>query len=188
MDLSDLVDQMFPHVDGRNWDTVYNDWNYWKPSLPEIEIPTEIYKNQPEPSSPKSSNTVIGSPRLGMIRNLTGSGSNNKPLTVYSAPGVLESGNISPLSDKINENDPIIVSQRIVYVGGDVDMPGRMDITYSDENEKSGSMVEYDDEIDDGEDAEDEYVSDENDDDNEEEVSDFEGDIPTDIDFSVIPY
>src|SRR3954451_7598115 len=162
---------MFPHIGGRNWDTVYNDWNYWKPSLPEIEIPPEIYENQLKTSSPKSSNVANGSPRLGIIRNLTGNSNNNNTLTIYSSQGVLESpGNISPLSDKTNEN-PIIVNQRIVYVGGDVDMPGRMDIIYADENEKSGNMIEYDDEIDDGDNAEDEYVSDENDNDNEDEVS-----------------
>ncbi|CAI2163136.1 14769_t:CDS:10 [Funneliformis geosporum] len=126
VDLSDLVDQMFPHV---TWDTVYNDWNYWKPPLPEIDIPTEIYENQPIPSSPKKTVAIIGSPRLGMIRTFTGTitGSNNmnqqkKVNTAQSTPGMLESsGNTS--SDKINENDPIIANNRIVYVGGDVDMP-----------------------------------------------------------------
>ncbi|CAG8618044.1 7725_t:CDS:10 [Racocetra fulgida] len=43
VDLSDLVDQIFPHIDSK-WDTIYNDWNYWKPDLPEIELPPEIYE------------------------------------------------------------------------------------------------------------------------------------------------
>ncbi|CAG8746910.1 6535_t:CDS:2, partial [Funneliformis mosseae] len=138
VDLSDLVDQMFPHI---TWDTVYNDWNYWKPPLPEIEIPTEIYENQPISSSPKSSVAIIGSPRLGMIRTLTGTitGSNNmnqQKKAVQSTPGMLESSG-NPTSDKINENDLIIANSRIVYVGGDVDMPGRMDIY---ENEEGRSM------------------------------------------------
>ncbi|GBB94675.1 hypothetical protein RclHR1_00240023 [Rhizophagus clarus] len=186
VDLSDLVDQMFPHIGGRKWDTVYNDWNYWKPSLPDIEIPTEIYENQ---STTSSSPAVIGSPRLGMIRNLTGSitGSNssssNNPT---SAHGVLESpGNNSSL---LNKKDFITTNQRMVYVGGDVDMPGRMDI-YADEN---SNMVGYDDEIDDGDD-EGEYEDDDDDDEDEEgddddEIDFDEGYIPTDIDLSSIPY
>uniref|UniRef100_A0A1D1YV85 Nuclear elongation and deformation protein 1 n=2 Tax=Anthurium amnicola TaxID=1678845 RepID=A0A1D1YV85_9ARAE len=175
VDLSDLVDQMFPHIEARKWDTVYNDWNYWKTPLPDIEIPTEIYENQSTtPSSPRNS-TVMGSPRLGMIRNLTGSitgssnSSGNNP-TIYSAQGVLESpGNVSSL-DKKNVNDSMLVNQRTVYVGGDVDMPGRMDIIYADENAGNGSMVGYDDETDDGDDEgeydeSDEYNDDDDDDD-----------------------
>ncbi|PKC70831.1 LNS2-domain-containing protein [Rhizophagus irregularis] len=183
VDLSDLVDQMFPHIGGRKWDTVYNDWNYWKPPLPDIEIPLEIYENQSTtPSSPRSSAVTIGSPRLGMIRNLTGSitGSNSNNPTI-SAHGVLESpGN--HLLNKTNGNDSVITNQRIVYVGGDVDMPGRMDI-YSDEN---ASMVGYDDEIDDGDD-EGEYENDDEDDDEGEDDDEIDY-IPTDIDLSSIPY
>src|SRR6266542_2636618 len=147
VDLSDLVDQMFPHI---TWDTVYNDWNYWKPPLPEIEIPTEIYENQSKtPSSPKSSAVIIGSPRLGMIRTLTGtitgSNNNNQQKKIIAAHSALDSSGNAISSDKIDKNDSIIVNsknQRIVYVGGDVDMPGRMDI------DEDGNMVGYDDEID----------------------------------------
>lgn len=181
---------MFPHIGGRKWDTVYNDWNYWKPPLPDIEIPLEIYENQSTtPSSPRSSAVTIGSPRLGMIRNLTdsitGSNSNISNNPTISAHGVLESpGN--HLLNKTDGNDSVITNQRIVYVGGDVDMPGRMDI-YSDEN---ASMVGYDDEIDDGDD-EGEYENDDEDDDegeDDDEIDFDEGYIPTDIDLSSIPY
>ncbi|RIA99275.1 Lipin/Ned1/Smp2-domain-containing protein [Glomus cerebriforme] len=202
VDLSDLVDQMFPHIDGRKWDTVYNDWNYWKPPLPEIEIPSEIYEKQSTTqSSPRNSTVIIGSPRLGMIRNLTesitgsSSSQSNNP-SLYPAQGILESpGNISPLLDKTNENfDSTIINQKFVYVGGDVDMPGRMDIIYADENENNERMIGYDDEIDDGDD-EGEYENDEDEDEDEDENEndddeiDFdEGYIPADIDLSSIPY
>ncbi|CAJ0649797.1 3377_t:CDS:10 [Entrophospora sp. SA101] len=75
VDLTDLVDQMFPHVDSKEWDTVYNDWNYWKPPLPEVEIPSEIFNTVTStPSSPKSQSVAMtSSPSLGMIRNLAGS-------------------------------------------------------------------------------------------------------------------
>ncbi|CAG8693345.1 32465_t:CDS:2, partial [Racocetra persica] len=90
VDLSDLVDQIFPHIDSK-WDTIYNDWNYWKSDLPEIELPPEIYEIStlsPQKSQPSS-------PRLG---------SNDlRPTHLHSAPGMLETS--ASISTKFSDSD-----------------------------------------------------------------------------------
>ncbi|CAO3610855.1 unnamed protein product [Cunninghamella blakesleeana] len=52
--LNDLVDQMFPPLNPKKADTdlEYNDWNFWKQPLPEIELP-ELDTSLSQPTSPK---------------------------------------------------------------------------------------------------------------------------------------
>ncbi|KAI8075012.1 Lipin/Ned1/Smp2-domain-containing protein [Gongronella butleri] len=54
IDLNDLVDQIFPPVvkDDEETDNSYNDWNFWKQPLPEIDLP-ELTPASPPPTSPK---------------------------------------------------------------------------------------------------------------------------------------
>ncbi|CAG8487680.1 7634_t:CDS:10 [Ambispora leptoticha] len=179
IDLSDLVDQMFPHIGSKKWDTEYNDWNYWKPSLPKVEIPPEIYLSNTPTSVPSSPKSVPGSsPRLGMIRSLTGSitrsNSKSRPgIPDYSAPASSEYGDSSNSNENGRHNDRLTTSATIngigkrkgresqfnPYLNGDVDMPGRMDIIIDvDEGKK------------------------EENDDNESD------DVPADIDLRDIPY
>lgn len=49
--LNDMVDQIFPPID-KTIDEEYNDYNYWKTPMPEIEIP-ELEEEGPMPTSPK---------------------------------------------------------------------------------------------------------------------------------------
>ncbi|KAG2220762.1 hypothetical protein INT45_012255 [Circinella minor] len=54
IDLTDLVDQIFPPIiKNKNVGEEFNDWNYWKQPLPEIDIPELAPKT---PSSPPLSN------------------------------------------------------------------------------------------------------------------------------------
>lgn len=52
--LNDLVDQMFPPLNPKKADTdlEYNDWNFWKQPLPDIELP-ELDTSLSQPTSPK---------------------------------------------------------------------------------------------------------------------------------------
>ncbi|CAG8696593.1 10577_t:CDS:2, partial [Acaulospora colombiana] len=206
VDLSDLVDQMFPHIGSNKWDTVYNDWNYWKSDILEVELPPEIYDTMAlTPSSPKIS---PDSPRLGMIRTLTGgiSGGSNgqkssRKSTQNPSSGKLE-GFIPSSSQKSSDNLANIgvngdyengmntlQEKRLSYVG-DVDMPGRMNII--PENEEIEIPYGYD-EFEDGDDEETQYSTDNQDneyeystDDQDDEYGDE--DIPAEIDLSDIPY
>jgi phosphatidate phosphatase LPIN len=56
--LSDLVDQIFPPVTTKI-ETEFNDWNYWKPPLPEVQLPT-------------ADSNYSGRSRLSMFRSLVG--------------------------------------------------------------------------------------------------------------------
>ncbi|CAG8679067.1 9662_t:CDS:10 [Dentiscutata erythropus] len=115
-DLSDLVDQMFPHI-GNKWDTVYNDWNYWKPNLLEIELPPEIYDVSP-PKSPSNS-PILGSNDLP-----------NKPLRIQTAPGILESSVLAsstglPDTDNQYDEDDSDFEEDIP---AEEDIPGEIDL------------------------------------------------------------
>ncbi|KAF7723479.1 hypothetical protein EC973_001990 [Apophysomyces ossiformis] len=48
--LNDLVDQIFPPIN-KAIDEEFNDWNYWKAPLPEVELPE--LETLPTPTSPK---------------------------------------------------------------------------------------------------------------------------------------
>ncbi|CAG8491026.1 2602_t:CDS:10 [Ambispora gerdemannii] len=202
VDLSDLVDQMFPHIGSKKWDTEYNDWNYWKPPLPNIEIPLEIYLNNTPVSAPSSPKSAPGSsPRLDMIRSLTGSitRSNDKSRTGtnYSAPSSLMHANFQLDDPNTNGRHNKLTtmngngkkrnrgSQLRPYLGGDVDMPGRMDIIINEVNgKKEGEGVGYD-VFEDGDDE----GSDEGETTNDEDENDNESDgVPADIDLRDFPY
>ncbi|OAD01282.1 hypothetical protein MUCCIDRAFT_127946, partial [Mucor lusitanicus CBS 277.49] len=49
--LNDLVDQIFPPID-KTIQEEYSDYNFWKPPMPEIDIP-ELEEEGPLPTSPK---------------------------------------------------------------------------------------------------------------------------------------
>ncbi|KAG0088508.1 hypothetical protein BGZ92_006086 [Podila epicladia] len=84
--LNDLVNEIFP---GSRHATEFNDWNYWKPTLPSIELPLAP---SPQPTLPKpgesrsnSANSSSGlnsngPTRLGVIRSFTSSLSFTGPL------------------------------------------------------------------------------------------------------------
>ncbi|KAG0340748.1 hypothetical protein BG005_003135 [Podila minutissima] len=84
--LNDLVNEIFP---GSRHATEFNDWNYWKPTLPSIELPLAP---SPQPTLPKPgesrSNSLNnssglnsnGPTRLGVIRSFTSSLSFTGPL------------------------------------------------------------------------------------------------------------
>ncbi|CAG8450681.1 17144_t:CDS:10 [Gigaspora rosea] len=95
---TELVDQLFPHI-GNKFDTTYNDWNYWKPKLQEIELPPEIYEMSP-PKSPASS--PILSP--------------HRPIHLNSSPGMLET---SALVSSTDLSD-IEYKRTSVYIGGNM--------------------------------------------------------------------
>lgn len=154
---------MFPHI-GSKWDTVYNDFNYWKPEMQEIELPPEIYDS-----------LKMTQQSQGMIRTLTesisgGSGSeSNRQSRANTAPASISHKSHDSLSNKGTRR------QHMFYVGGDVDMPGRMDIL--PKNNGGGTMIGY---YEAEEDGDDEYLTD--------DQEDYEEDIPTEIDLSDIPY
>ncbi|KAG0341221.1 hypothetical protein BG000_009852 [Podila horticola] len=84
--LNDLVNEIFP---GTRHATEFNDWNYWKPALPSIELPLAP---SPQPTLPKPGESRSGSlhsssglnsngpTRLGVIRSFTSSLSFAGPL------------------------------------------------------------------------------------------------------------
>ncbi|KAG9287017.1 hypothetical protein G9A89_022981 [Geosiphon pyriformis] len=219
IDLSDLVDQMFPHIGAKKWDTEYNEWNYWKSPLPKIEIPPEIYATNLStvtPSSPGSQ--PASSPRLGMIRSLTGSitrgdGKPRQPIPTFSAPASLERVSIlsSPRNSDlnglivVNESKSDTIENGIIngyskkrsrrlhhnpYIKGNLDMPGSMDITLDKGNNNQDEKYRYEEEDgdDEGSEGESEQVQDNDINEDEEEESEFDEDIPGDIKFDGMPY
>lgn len=90
--LNDLVDQIFPPVNTKTitTDEEYNDWNFWKQPLPDIDLPeavTDTKKSPPTSPKPKPikpdlsslpSETIAGSEKQqasarggGLLRSLT---------------------------------------------------------------------------------------------------------------------
>ncbi|RHZ77412.1 hypothetical protein Glove_180g112 [Diversispora epigaea] len=182
IDLSDLVDQMFPHT-GSKWDTVYNDFNYWKPEMLEIELPPEIYDSLKASKKPQKVPTItIDSPKRGMIQKLISGGSNEQTPT-NSAP-TSSSSSLKSYDNSSNKGLNGKRKQHMFYVGGDVDMPGRMDIL--PKSNGGGTMIGY---YENDEDGDDEYLTDDQEEDFEEDFEgDFEEDVPAEIDLSNIPY
>ncbi|KAI8881765.1 LNS2-domain-containing protein [Backusella circina FSU 941] len=93
--LNDLVDQIFPPIH-RAMDEEYNDWQYWKSPLPEIDIPELDEPLEKEPTSPKPKpikpdpsslpdHAVIGGTNQnkggGLLRSFTSRSSNNNTLS-----------------------------------------------------------------------------------------------------------
>ncbi|KAF9350934.1 hypothetical protein BGX26_010935 [Mortierella sp. AD094] len=80
--LNDLVHEIFP---GKRNAPEFNDWNYWKPTLPTIDLPMAPSKHPTLPQSPVDYNTYNsstsgGTGRLGVIRSLTSSFTSAGPL------------------------------------------------------------------------------------------------------------
>ncbi|CAG8823235.1 17384_t:CDS:2, partial [Dentiscutata erythropus] len=117
IDLSDLVDQMFPHI-GSKWDTVYNDFNYWKPEMPEIELPPEIYDSLKASEKPqKVSAVIIDSPKRGMIQTLISGGSNGQ--TPTNSEPTSSSSSLKSYDNLYNKDLHGKRKQHLFYVGGD---------------------------------------------------------------------
>jgi phosphatidate phosphatase LPIN len=83
--LNDMVDQMFPPISNTNKDVLhedYNDYNYWKSPMPEIDIPEldELSPASPKPKPIKPDPTSLPKesvvaytpePRRGILRSFT---------------------------------------------------------------------------------------------------------------------
>ncbi|CAG8531529.1 4268_t:CDS:10 [Paraglomus brasilianum] len=127
IDLSDLVDQMFPHIGSNKWDTEYNDWQYWKAPLPKIDLPPEfeLSTQSTTPASPQSD--ANASPRLGVIRSIAGSITRSSS----RSPSAIPNGNESK-EKREKEGRKAGRNYNSVYVGNDVDMPGRLNLVTAD--------------------------------------------------------
>ncbi|KAI8605126.1 Lipin/Ned1/Smp2-domain-containing protein [Dissophora ornata] len=90
--LNDLVNEIFP---GKRHAPEFNDWNYWKPSLPTIELPLAPSDQPTLPLTP----IEIGPSRLGVIRSFTSSfTSSGPPKTRPSIPAFNSTQATSPPS------------------------------------------------------------------------------------------
>ncbi|KAG0287403.1 hypothetical protein BGZ96_008659 [Linnemannia gamsii] len=78
--LNDLVNEIFP---GMRLAPEYNDWNFWKPSMPTIDLPMAPSPHPTLPSNPVNPGSFnsAGVPgRLGVIRSFTSSLTSSGPL------------------------------------------------------------------------------------------------------------
>ncbi|KAI1319801.1 hypothetical protein EDD11_003186 [Mortierella claussenii] len=106
--LNDLVNEIFP---GKRQAPEFNDWNYWKPILPTIELPMAPSLQPVLPQNPIDvySSSNGGSGRLGVIRSFTNSFTSSGPLkkrpsipAFSSTPSTLPLTNPSfPLSPRL---------------------------------------------------------------------------------------
>ncbi|KAF9173406.1 hypothetical protein BGX21_010361 [Mortierella sp. AD011] len=123
--LNDLVHEIFP---GDRNAPEFNDWNYWKPTLPTIDLPMAPSKHPTLPQSPVDYNTYNsgasgGTRRLGVIRSLTSSFTSAGPLkkrpsipafnsspsstpTTSSLPGQTSPRSLTPLSTTASSPPP----------------------------------------------------------------------------------
>ncbi|CAO3634243.1 unnamed protein product [Mucor fragilis] len=96
--LNDLVDQIFPPID-KTIQEEYSDYNFWKPPMPEIEIP-ELEEEGPLPTSPKPKpikpdpaslpkESVVAfepEPKRGILRSFTSRSSSSSITSKKAAP------------------------------------------------------------------------------------------------------
>jgi phosphatidate phosphatase LPIN len=95
--LNDLVDQMFPPIN-RVVDEEFNDWNYWKApvmdiEIPELDIPLEPTSPKPKPIKPDPSalpaSSVVASSTSssgrGLLRSFTSRADSNSSLNNSAA-------------------------------------------------------------------------------------------------------
>ncbi|KAF9903035.1 hypothetical protein EC991_004286 [Linnemannia zychae] len=68
--LNDLVNEIFP---GKTHAPEFNDWNFWKPSMPIIDLPMAPSPQPTLPSNPVSHGSSGAPGRLNVIRNFTSS-------------------------------------------------------------------------------------------------------------------
>ncbi|KAI8994789.1 Lipin/Ned1/Smp2-domain-containing protein [Pilobolus umbonatus] len=117
--LQDLVDQIFPPIND-SVNEEFNDINYWKAPIPDVELPE--LEDLPEPKSPKPRpikpdlhalppESVLSSTNTqrGLLRSLTSRTSTDttkyKPISNASAPSLLLSRKVSGYSDDSLIND-----------------------------------------------------------------------------------
>ncbi|CAO3616538.1 unnamed protein product [Mucor hiemalis] len=98
IDLNDLVDQIFPPIN-KTVNEEYNDFNYWKAPMLEIDIP-ELEEEGPIPTSPKPKpikpdpnalpkESVVAytpEPKRGLLRSFTSRSSKSTVASVKSSP------------------------------------------------------------------------------------------------------
>ncbi|CAO0796182.1 unnamed protein product [Mucor circinelloides] len=96
--LNDLVDQIFPPID-KTIQEEYSDYNFWKPPMPEIDIP-ELEEEGPLPTSPKPKpikpdptslpkESVVAfepEPKRGILRSFTSRSSSSSITSKKVAP------------------------------------------------------------------------------------------------------
>ncbi|GAN05473.1 hypothetical protein MAM1_0093c04944 [Mucor ambiguus] len=96
--LNDLVDQIFPPID-KTIQEEYSDYNFWKPPMPEIDIP-ELDEEGPLPTSPKPKpikpdptslpkESVVAfepEPKRGILRSFTSRSSSSSISLKKAAP------------------------------------------------------------------------------------------------------
>ncbi|CEP13148.1 hypothetical protein [Parasitella parasitica] len=96
--LNDLVDQIFPPIDNSIQEE-YNDYNFWKPPMPDIDIP-ELEEEGPLPTSPKPKpikpdptslprESVVAfepEPKRGILRSLTSRTSSSTTTSKKTSP------------------------------------------------------------------------------------------------------
>jgi phosphatidate phosphatase LPIN len=111
--LNDLVDQIFPPIH-RAIDEEYNDWNFWKTPLPDIDIPEldeplKPTSPKPKPIKPDPSSlpehAVVESPNKGgLLRGFTRSSKSTNPgSTNQGSPIPNESDSESMMDTPISE-------------------------------------------------------------------------------------
>ncbi|KAF9114656.1 hypothetical protein BGX27_010233 [Mortierella sp. AM989] len=109
--LNDLVHEIFP---GKRNAPEFNDWNYWKPPLPTIDLPMAPSHKPTLPLSPVDFSTYSsggasgGSGRLGVIRSLTSSFTSAGPLKKRPSIPTFNSmpSNTPPLSSYPGQTSP----------------------------------------------------------------------------------
>lgn len=105
--LNDLVDQMFPPIN-RVIDEAFNDWNYWKApvmdiDIPELDIPLEPTSPKPKPIKPDPSSlpasSVVASSTSsggrGLLRSFTSRSESNTSLNSTSTGTLIKSRKLS---------------------------------------------------------------------------------------------
>lgn len=89
--MTDLVDQMFPPVH-RKWAPEFTDFNYWRASIPEVELPDLT------PPSPALSARSDTSGRLSVLGKITGIGRRSSRADMTPSVSGYGSGPSSPLA------------------------------------------------------------------------------------------
>ncbi|KAI8647636.1 Lipin/Ned1/Smp2-domain-containing protein [Parasitella parasitica] len=130
--LNDLVDQIFPPIDNSIQEE-YSDYNFWKPPMPDIEIP-ELEEEGPLPTSPKPKpikpdptslpkESVVAfepEPKRGILRSFTSRASSSTTTSKKAAP-VKKS--LSPPAKKLSSHSsaPDLTAEAVQVAQDDAD-------------------------------------------------------------------
>lgn len=112
--LNDLVDQIFPPID-KTIQEEYSDYNFWKPPMPEIDIP-ELEEEGPLPTSPKPKpikpdptslpkESVVAfepEPKRGILRSFTSRSSSSR---TSKKTALVKKTSLQPLVKKLTSNN-----------------------------------------------------------------------------------